>query len=74
MIPVVPSALATLWRKQQKEHQSSMTSGMTSTLSVFIAGVGDLFLKGFSDTQPDQRTVTQPTLAGNESRKTELLG
>ena len=51
-----------------------MTSGMASTLNAFIAGDGKLFLKSFSNKQPDHRTVTQPILAGNEPPKTELVG
>ena len=58
----------------RRSSESSTISGMAFILSGFIAGVGSLFWKSFSNKLPDQRTVTQPILAGSESRKTVLLG
>ena len=49
---------------------SSRTRGMVFTHRDATAGDGSLFLKSFSNMQPDQRTVAQLRVAGCESRKT----
>ena len=61
------------WRKQQKEH-ARLKDKWHGVQRFQCWRWESVFEKFFSNKQPDHRTVTLPIWAGNESRKTELLG